>query len=86
MVLLKGPVQPISLASSILSSVRARRCQYAVCAHLVERRQAGLALKALAAARTSEIEAADVTRRFESAEQERVKALLHQQHRVKVVS
>lgn len=49
-VLLEGPVQPISLASSILSSVRARRCQYAVRAHLAERRQAALALKALAAA------------------------------------
>ncbi len=37
-VLLERPVQPIALASSILSSVRARRCQYAVRAHLAERR------------------------------------------------
>ncbi len=35
-VLLEGPVQPITLASSVLSSVRARRCQYAVRAHLAE--------------------------------------------------
>jgi len=85
-VLLEGPVQPISLASSILSSVRARGCQYAVRAHLAERRQAALVLKALAATRTSEIEAAGIALRFEIAERERVEALLHQFHRVKVVS
>jgi len=85
-VLLEGPVQPISLASSVLSSVRARRCQYVVRAHLAERRQAALVLQALAAARASEIEAADTALRLESAERERVEALLHQSHRVKVVS
>jgi len=85
-VLLEGPVQPVSLASSILSSVRARRCQYAVRAHLAERRQAALVLKALAAARASEIEAADTALRLERAERERAEALLHQSHRVKVVS
>ncbi len=85
-VLLEEPVQPISLASSILSSVRARRCQYVVRAHVAERRQAALVLKALAAARASEIEAADTALRLESAERERVEALLHQFHRVKVVS
>lgn len=37
-VLLEKPIQPLSLASSILSSVRARRCQYAMRAHLEERR------------------------------------------------
>lgn len=84
-VLLEGPVQPISLASSILSLVRARRCQYAVRAHLAERRQAALVLEALAAARTSEIEAADAALRFEITERERVEALLHQSRRVKVV-
>jgi len=85
-VLLEGPVQPISLASSVLSSVRARRCQYVVRAHLAERRQAALVLQALAAARASEIEAADTALRFESAERKRVEALLHRFHRVKVVS
>ncbi len=85
-VLLEGPVQPISLASSVLSSVRARRCQYAARAHLAERRQAALVLKSLAATRTIEIEAADAALRFESAERERVEALLHQSHKVKVVS
>lgn len=84
-VLLERPIQPIGLASSILSSVRARRCQYAVRALLAERRQATLALKALAVARTSEIEAADVALRFEIAERRRAEALLNQSHRVEVV-
>ncbi len=84
MVLLEGPVQPISLASNALSSVRAGRCQYAVRAHLAERRQAALMLEALAATRTREIEAADLALRFESAERERVEALLHQSHRANV--
>ena len=43
-VLFERPVQPISLASSVLSSVRARRCQYAVRDHLAERRRAALVL------------------------------------------
>ncbi len=85
-VLLEGPVQPISLASSILSSVRARRCQYAVRAHLAERRQAALVLKGLAATRASGIKAAGIALRLEIAERERVEALLRQCHRARVVS
>lgn len=84
-VLLERPVQPISLASSVLSSVRARRCQYAVRAHLAERRQAALVLKALAAVRTSEIETADIALRLEIAERKRVEALLHPSHKVRVI-
>ena len=84
-VLLEAPVQPITLASSILSSVRARHCQYAVRAHLAERRRAALVLKALAAVRTSEIEAAGVALRSEIGEREHVEALLHQSRRVKVL-
>lgn len=84
-VLLEGPVQPTTLASNALSSIRARRCQYEVRANLAERRRAALALEALAAARTREIEAADIALRFESAERERIEALLHQSRRAKVV-
>lgn len=83
-VLLEAPVQPLALASSVRSSVRARRCQYAARAHLAERRQAALVLKTLAAARTGESEAAGVALRFEVAERERVEALLHQSRRVKM--
>lgn len=84
-VLLEAPVQPITLASNALSSIRARRCQCAVRAHLAERRQAALVLEALAAARTREIEAADIALRSEIAEWERIEALLHQSHKAKVV-
>ena len=85
-VLLERPVQPVTLVSSALSSVRARRCQYEVRAHLAERRQAALALNTLAAARAREIEAADIALRSEIARRECVEALLHQPQRVKAVS
>lgn len=83
-VLLERPVQPITLASNALSSVRARRHQYELRAHRAERRQAALALEALAAARTREIEAANVALRSAIAERERIEALLHQSCRAKV--
>lgn len=75
-VLLEGPVQPVTLASNALSSIRARRCQYAVRAHFAERRQAALALEVLAAARTRETEAANITLRSGIAEREGTEALL----------
>lgn len=84
-VLLERPVQPITLASNALSSIRARRCQHEVRAHLAERRQAALALEALAAARTREIEAANTALRSEIAERERIEALLHQSRKAKAL-
>ncbi len=84
-VLLEAPVQPITLASNALSSVRARRRQYEERVHRAERRQAALALGALAAARTREIEAANIALRSEIAERERIEALLHQSRGAEVV-
>jgi len=81
-VLLEKPVQPTTLASNALSAIRDRRRQYEVRAHLAERRQAALALKALAATRISELEAANMALRSEIAERECTEASLHQPRRI----
>jgi len=84
-VLLEGPVPPATLASTALSAVKARRCQYDVRAHFAERRQAALALKTLVAFRISELEAANTALRFEVAERERIEVSLHQAQKIKAI-
>lgn len=84
-VLLGTPVPPATLVNIALSAVRARRCQYEVRTLLEKRRQAALVLKALAAARTSEIEAMNITLRSEIAEREHVEALLHRCQEIEAV-
>lgn len=84
-VLLEWPVQPVALASNALFSIRARRCQYEVRAHLAERRQAALALETMAAARTCETEAANIALRSGIAGREGIEALLHQSREAEVV-
>jgi len=84
-ILLEGPVQPTTLASSALSAVRARRRQYEVRAHHVGRRQAALALKTLVASRIRELEAANTALRSEVAERERIKASLDSSQEINVV-
>lgn len=68
MVLLEEPAQPTTLASNALSAIRDRRRQYEVRAHLAERRQAAIAMKAL---------------RSGNAERERIEASLRQAQRIK---
>ncbi|HET6185194.1 MAG TPA: ATP-binding protein [Acetobacteraceae bacterium] len=78
--LLERPLQTITLTSAVQSSLRARRRQYEVRAHLAERNRAARKLENLVAARTRELEAANCELRAQMAERARIEeALRHAQ-------
>jgi PAS domain S-box-containing protein len=65
--LLERPVQALTLTSTVLAAVRARRRQYEVRAHLEERERTAVELGDLVASRTRELEAANRALQAESA-------------------
>jgi len=83
--LLERPVQAITLTSTIRATLRARRRQYEVREHLAERERAARELEDLVAARTRELEAANLELHAQMLERARVEESLRHAQKLEAV-
>jgi signal transduction histidine kinase len=83
--LLERPVHAVTLVSAVQAALRARRRQYEVRGHLLEREQATERLESLVAERTRQLEATNERLLAEIAERERTEAALRQAQKMEAI-
>jgi signal transduction histidine kinase len=83
--LLERPLGAVTLVSAIRVALRARRRQYEVRAHLLEREHAAAQLEDMVRERTRQLEGANQQLRLEISEREQAQAALQQAQKMEVV-
>jgi signal transduction histidine kinase/FixJ family two-component response regulator len=83
--LIERPAQSVTLVSAVQVALRARRRQYEVRSHLLEREQAARGLEDAVRARTADLEEANRRLRAEIDERERVEAALRQSQKMEAI-
>ena len=83
--LLERPVHAVTLVSAVQAALRARRRQYEVQGHLLDRERATERLESLVAERTRQLEATNERLLAEIAERERTEAALRQAQKMEAI-